>query len=97
MARPCPPTVHSSLSSVLAALTAERDQLRDLHQDSELSRIGVRLGVMVAGERRWPEAETAGLGVQADLGWEGGVARAVSAWQRREGFILSSHPLPAGL
>lgn len=52
---------------------------------------------MVAGERRWPEAETAGLGVQADLGWEGGVAHAVSAWQRREGFILSSHPLPAGL
>uniref|UniRef100_A0A2K6FPM3 Oxysterol binding protein like 7 n=1 Tax=Propithecus coquereli TaxID=379532 RepID=A0A2K6FPM3_PROCO len=34
--------VHSSLSSVLAALTTERDRLRDLHQGSELSRIGVR-------------------------------------------------------
>lgn len=89
--------MHSSLSSVLAALTAERDQLRDLHQDSELSRIGVRLGDMVAGERRWLEAESAGLGVQADLGWEGGVAQAVSAWQSREGFILSPHPLYTGL
>nr|BAA91043.1 unnamed protein product [Homo sapiens] len=33
--------VHSSLSSVLAALTMERDQLRDMHQGSELSRMGV--------------------------------------------------------
>ncbi|XP_036317329.1 oxysterol-binding protein-related protein 7 isoform X2 [Pipistrellus kuhlii] len=33
--------VHSSLSSVLAALTAERDHLRDLHQGSELSRLGL--------------------------------------------------------
>ncbi|KAB1265211.1 Oxysterol-binding protein-related protein 7 [Camelus dromedarius] len=33
--------VHSSLSSVLAALTAERDRLKDLHQGSELSRMGV--------------------------------------------------------
>ncbi|KAM5307796.1 oxysterol-binding protein-related protein 7 isoform 2-T2 [Glossophaga mutica] len=41
--------VHSSLSSVLAALTAERDHLRDLHQGSELSRTGVRLGDGVAG------------------------------------------------
>ncbi|XP_029068042.1 oxysterol-binding protein-related protein 7 isoform X1 [Monodon monoceros] len=36
--------VHSSLSSVLAALTTERDRLRDLHQGSEPSRLGVRLG-----------------------------------------------------
>lgn len=81
----------------MAALTAERDQLKDLHQDSELSRIGVRLGVMMAGERRWLEAETAGGGMQADLGWGGGVAQAVSVWQSQEGFILSPHPLPAGL
>ncbi|XP_063562378.1 oxysterol-binding protein-related protein 7 isoform X1 [Gorilla gorilla gorilla] len=33
--------VHSSLSSVLAALTMERDRLRDMHQGSELSRMGV--------------------------------------------------------
>uniref|UniRef100_G1QMH9 Oxysterol binding protein like 7 n=1 Tax=Nomascus leucogenys TaxID=61853 RepID=G1QMH9_NOMLE len=33
--------VHSSLSSVLAALTTERDRLRDMHQGSELSRMGV--------------------------------------------------------
>uniref|UniRef100_A0A7N5JCX5 Oxysterol-binding protein n=1 Tax=Ailuropoda melanoleuca TaxID=9646 RepID=A0A7N5JCX5_AILME len=33
--------VHSSLSSVLAALTAEWDRLRDLHQGSEPSRTGV--------------------------------------------------------
>ncbi|XP_039083863.1 oxysterol-binding protein-related protein 7 isoform X2 [Hyaena hyaena] len=33
--------VHNSLSSVLAALTAEWDRLRDLHQGSELSRMGV--------------------------------------------------------
>ncbi|XP_061030984.1 oxysterol-binding protein-related protein 7 isoform X5 [Eubalaena glacialis] len=32
--------VHSSLSSVLAALTTERDRLRDLHQGSEPSRLG---------------------------------------------------------
>nr|XP_035975597.1 oxysterol-binding protein-related protein 7 isoform X3 [Halichoerus grypus] len=31
--------VHNSLSSVLAALTAEWDQLRDLHQGSELSQV----------------------------------------------------------
>lgn len=43
------PAVHSSLSSVLAALTAERDHLRDLHRGSELSRTGVRLGDRVAG------------------------------------------------
>uniref|UniRef100_A0A5F4WAC5 Oxysterol binding protein like 7 n=1 Tax=Callithrix jacchus TaxID=9483 RepID=A0A5F4WAC5_CALJA len=36
--------VHSSLSSVLAALTTERDRLRDMHQGSELSRMGVRPG-----------------------------------------------------
>uniref|UniRef100_A0A671EG85 Oxysterol-binding protein n=1 Tax=Rhinolophus ferrumequinum TaxID=59479 RepID=A0A671EG85_RHIFE len=42
--------VHSSLSSVLAALTAERDQLRELHQDSELSRMGV--SEASAGPRR---------------------------------------------
>nr|XP_033703147.1 oxysterol-binding protein-related protein 7 isoform X1 [Tursiops truncatus]XP_033703148.1 oxysterol-binding protein-related protein 7 isoform X1 [Tursiops truncatus]XP_033703149.1 oxysterol-binding protein-related protein 7 isoform X1 [Tursiops truncatus]XP_033703150.1 oxysterol-binding protein-related protein 7 isoform X1 [Tursiops truncatus]XP_033703151.1 oxysterol-binding protein-related protein 7 isoform X1 [Tursiops truncatus] len=36
--------VHSSLSSVLAALTTERDRLRDLHQGSDPSRLGVRLG-----------------------------------------------------
>uniref|UniRef100_A0A8C3VLC4 Oxysterol binding protein like 7 n=1 Tax=Catagonus wagneri TaxID=51154 RepID=A0A8C3VLC4_9CETA len=36
--------VHSSLSSVLAALTAERDRLRELHQGSEPSRMGVRPG-----------------------------------------------------
>lgn len=33
--------VHNSLSSVLAALTAERDRLRDLHPGSELSRTGI--------------------------------------------------------
>ncbi|CAK7290314.1 Oxysterol-binding protein-related protein 7 [Vulpes lagopus] len=33
--------VHNSLSSVLAALTAEWDRLKDLHQGSELSRTGV--------------------------------------------------------
>ncbi|XP_049635023.1 LOW QUALITY PROTEIN: oxysterol-binding protein-related protein 7 [Suncus etruscus] len=33
--------VHTSLSSVLAALTNERDRLRDLHQGSELPRLGV--------------------------------------------------------
>lgn len=33
--------VHTSLSSVLAALTTERDRLRDLHQGSELPRLGV--------------------------------------------------------
>lgn len=43
MAGPAP-TVHSSLSSVLAALTAERDRLRDLHSGSEPSRLGVSLG-----------------------------------------------------
>uniref|UniRef100_A0A8C0RXG0 Oxysterol-binding protein n=1 Tax=Canis lupus familiaris TaxID=9615 RepID=A0A8C0RXG0_CANLF len=32
--------VHNSLSSVLAALTAEWDRLKDLHQGSELSRTG---------------------------------------------------------
>uniref|UniRef100_A0A9L0SEF8 Oxysterol-binding protein n=1 Tax=Equus caballus TaxID=9796 RepID=A0A9L0SEF8_HORSE len=42
--------VHSSLSSVLAALTAERDRLRDLHQGSELSRMGV--SEASAGPRR---------------------------------------------
>ncbi|PNJ66435.1 OSBPL7 isoform 4 [Pongo abelii] len=36
--------VHSSLSSVLAALTTERDRLRDMHQGSELSRMAVRPG-----------------------------------------------------
>ena len=38
------PAVHSSLSSVLAALTAERDLLRGLHQGSEPSRLGVSRG-----------------------------------------------------
>lgn len=40
----CPPllAVHNSLSSVLVALTTERDRLRDLHQGSELSRMAVR-------------------------------------------------------
>ncbi|XP_010618602.1 oxysterol-binding protein-related protein 7 [Fukomys damarensis] len=33
--------VHSSLSSILATLSTERDRLRDLHRGSELSRIGV--------------------------------------------------------
>ncbi|XP_031208905.1 oxysterol-binding protein-related protein 7 isoform X2 [Mastomys coucha] len=33
--------VHNSLSSVLVALTTERDRLRDLHQGSELSRMAV--------------------------------------------------------
>ncbi|XP_036012884.1 oxysterol-binding protein-related protein 7 isoform X3 [Mus musculus] len=33
--------VHNSLSSVLVALTTERDRLRDLHQGSELSRMVV--------------------------------------------------------
>ncbi|XP_036197670.1 oxysterol-binding protein-related protein 7 isoform X3 [Myotis myotis] len=44
------PSVHSSLSSVLAALTAERDHLRDLHQGSELSRMGI--SEASAGPRR---------------------------------------------
>ncbi|XP_037665567.1 oxysterol-binding protein-related protein 7 isoform X2 [Choloepus didactylus] len=42
--------VHSSLSSVLTALTAERDRLRDLQQGSELSRMGV--SEAPAGQRR---------------------------------------------
>nr|XP_020726441.1 oxysterol-binding protein-related protein 7 [Odocoileus virginianus texanus] len=42
--------VHSSLSSVLAALTAERDRLRGLHQGSEPSRLGV--SETSAGPRR---------------------------------------------
>ncbi|XP_042111816.1 oxysterol-binding protein-related protein 7 isoform X2 [Ovis aries] len=42
--------VHSSLSSVLAALTAERDRLRDLHPGSEPSRLGV--SETSAGPRR---------------------------------------------
>uniref|UniRef100_A0A8C9Q0E2 Oxysterol-binding protein n=1 Tax=Spermophilus dauricus TaxID=99837 RepID=A0A8C9Q0E2_SPEDA len=42
--------VHTSLSSVLAALTTERDRLRDLHQGSELSRMGV--SEAPAGQRR---------------------------------------------
>uniref|UniRef100_A0ABI8AK03 Oxysterol-binding protein n=1 Tax=Felis catus TaxID=9685 RepID=A0ABI8AK03_FELCA len=42
--------VHNSLSSVLAALTAEWDRLRDLHQGSELSRMGV--SEASAGPRR---------------------------------------------
>ncbi|KAI5765870.1 OSBPL7 [Gulo gulo luscus] len=42
--------VHNSLSSVLAALTAEWDHLRDLHQGSELSRTGV--SEASAGPRR---------------------------------------------
>uniref|UniRef100_A0A452UNG2 Oxysterol-binding protein n=1 Tax=Ursus maritimus TaxID=29073 RepID=A0A452UNG2_URSMA len=42
--------VHNSLSSVLAALTAEWDRLRDLHQGSELSRTGV--SEASAGPRR---------------------------------------------
>ncbi|MBW02418.1 Oxysterol-binding protein-related protein 7, partial [Eschrichtius robustus] len=42
--------VHSSLSSVLAALTTERDRLRDLHQGSEPSRLGV--SEAAAGPRR---------------------------------------------
>ncbi|ERE67570.1 oxysterol-binding protein-related protein 7 [Cricetulus griseus] len=33
--------VHNSLSSVLVALTTERDRLRELHQGSELSRVTV--------------------------------------------------------
>ncbi|KAB0362464.1 hypothetical protein FD754_006620 [Muntiacus muntjak] len=42
--------VHNSLSSVLAALTAERDRLRGLHQGSEPSRLGV--SETSAGPRR---------------------------------------------
>ncbi|XP_066877015.1 oxysterol-binding protein-related protein 7 isoform X7 [Kogia breviceps] len=42
--------VHSSLSSVLAALTTERDRLRDQHQGSEPSRLGV--SEAAAGPRR---------------------------------------------
>ncbi|KAM9045833.1 oxysterol-binding protein-related protein 7 isoform 4-T4 [Megaptera novaeangliae] len=42
--------VHSSLSSVLAALTTERDRLRDLHQGSEPSRLAV--SEAAAGPRR---------------------------------------------
>ncbi|KAK2489471.1 hypothetical protein MC885_018579 [Smutsia gigantea] len=42
--------VHSSLSSVLAALSTEWDRLRDLHQGSELSRMGV--SEASAGPRR---------------------------------------------
>lgn len=50
--QPASPPVHTSLSSVLAALTNERDRLRDLHQGSELPRLGVRLGGLGNGGRR---------------------------------------------
>lgn len=45
------PAVHNSLSSVLVALTTERDRLRDLHQGSELSRMAVSHRDIVAAQR----------------------------------------------
>ena len=86
------PTVHSSLSSVLAALTTERDRLRDLHQGSEPSRLGVRLGAGWPVGGAGPSPRTAGLGVVADLGREGRLEEAGCAWQAGEGF---TRPVPA--
>lgn len=88
---PCP-AVHNSLSSVLAALTAEWDRLRDLHQGSELSRMGVRLKDRGACGRRGLEAE------DRRPGEESGAGSGESGWRRRsaqravsrggEGFVL---------
>lgn len=55
-----PLPVHNSLSSVLVALTTERDRLRDLHQGSELSRMAVSLRDMVADQREGPRLRTEG-------------------------------------
>lgn len=55
-----PLAVHNSLSSVLVALTTERDRLRDLHQGSELSRMAVSLRDMVADQREGPRLRTEG-------------------------------------
>lgn len=52
--------MHNSLSSVLVALTTERDRLRELHQGSELSRIAVRLGDIIADQKAGPRLRTAG-------------------------------------
>ena len=65
------PTVHSSLSSVLAALTAERDQLRGLHQGSEPSRLGVSRGP----GGRWEERPEDGRPGQAWGGHRPGPGR----------------------
>ncbi|GAB1296739.1 Oxysterol-binding protein [Apodemus speciosus] len=50
--------VHNSLSSVLAALTTERDRLRDLHQGSELPRMAVSVRDTVADQREGPGLRT---------------------------------------
>lgn len=62
------PTVHNSLSSVLAALTAEWDRLRDLHQGSELSRTGVRLRDRGATGGEGSRPRPTGLGRRAEPG-----------------------------
>uniref|UniRef100_G3SYX7 Oxysterol-binding protein n=1 Tax=Loxodonta africana TaxID=9785 RepID=G3SYX7_LOXAF len=68
--------VHSSLSSVLAALTAERDRLRDLPPGSELSRMAVRLGEQLAVEGE---------------GWRpGGVSEAPAGQRRLHSLSISS-------
>lgn len=102
---PCP-TVHNSLSSVLAALTAEWDRLKDLHQGSELSRTGVRLrdrgavgreGLSLREAHRPGGESRAGPGesvVSRGSGcrdWCGRVGRVLSSWP------LAPYPLPAGL
>ncbi|XP_044245211.1 oxysterol-binding protein-related protein 7 isoform X1 [Ursus americanus] len=60
--------VHNSLSSVLAALTAEWDRLRDLHQGSELSRTGVRLRDRGATGGEGSRPRPTGLGRRAEPG-----------------------------
>lgn len=71
------PAVHNSLSSVLVALTTERDRLRDLHQGSELSRMAVSSGTwQLTGGRAWTE-----MGLQvpsADLCQGSGIDRGCS-------------------
>lgn len=52
--------MHNSLSSVLVALTTERDRLRELHQGSELSRIAVRLRDIIADQKEGSRLRTAG-------------------------------------
>lgn len=61
------PAVHNSLSSVLAALTAERDRLRGLHQGSEPSRLGVSRGP----GGRWEERPEDGRPGPAGQAWAG--------------------------
>lgn len=93
-------TVHSSLSSVLAALSTEWDQLRDLHQGSEPSRMGVRLGGRVASGRRGLEAEDCSPGNDSrfrlgESSWQRQSLQR-SAWQGRRASSFR-RPVPAGL